>query len=89
MAKTKAGGKTRQHPPRAGKRLGLKATHGEKVHGGQILVRQRGTVYHPGKNVGCGRDFTLYALKDGDLIFTRKQEKVYLEIKDDGRKTSH
>jgi large subunit ribosomal protein L27 len=80
MATTKTGGKTRQQPPRPGKRLGLKVTGGQKVKAGNILVRQRGSTFHPGKNVGMGRDFTLYALKDGVVSFARKKGKKYIEV---------
>ncbi|MCX6724841.1 MAG: 50S ribosomal protein L27, partial [Candidatus Shapirobacteria bacterium] len=54
MAHTKAGGKTRQQTPRVGKRLGLKIFGGEKVKVGHIIVRQRGTKFHPGQGVGLG-----------------------------------
>jgi len=80
MAKTKSGGKTRQQPPRPGKRLGLKVAGGQKVKAGNILVRQRGSAFRPGKNVGMGRDFTLYALKEGLVSFIRKKGKKYIEI---------
>ena len=73
MAKTKAGGKTRQKPPRAGKRLGLKVAGGQKVKTGQIIIRQRGAKFHPGKGVGLGRDFTLFALQEGVVVFKKKQ----------------
>lgn len=81
MAKTKAAGKTRQLPPRAGKRLGLKISGGQKVKGGNILIRQRGTKFHPGEGVGMGRDFTLYALRDGVVEFVQKKGKKYLWLK--------
>ena len=71
MAHTKAGGKTRQQTPRVGKRLGLKIFGGQKVKSGQIIVRQRGTKFHPGEGVGLGRDHTLFALKDGLVEFKR------------------
>ena len=80
MAKTKSGGKTRQQPPRPGKRLGLKVSGGQKVKAGNILVRQRGSKFWPGKNVGMGRDFTLYALKDGVVSFIERKGKKYLNI---------
>ena len=80
MAKTKSGGKTRQQPSRLGKRLGLKITGGQKVKAGSILVRQRGSTFHPGENVGMGRDFTLYALKDGVVSFSQRKGKKYLKI---------
>jgi len=78
MAKTKAGGKTRQKTRRPGKRLGLKVFGGQKIIAGNILVRQRGTKFHPGEGIGMGRDFTLYALKDGILRFKKKEGKTYL-----------
>ncbi len=80
MAQTKSGGKTRQQPPRPGKRLGLKVSGGQKVKAGNILVRQRGSKFWPGKNVGMGRDFTLYALKDGVVSFIERKGKKYLNI---------
>lgn len=80
MAKKKAGGKTRQQTPRPGKRLGVKIFGGQKVRAGNILVRQRGTKFHPGKGVGIGRDHTLFALQDGILEFKKKRGKTYLNI---------
>jgi len=56
--------------------LGVKAYGGELIPAGSIIVRQRGTKFHPGKNVGCGRDFTLFALKDGVVEFNKRQRKV-------------
>lgn len=56
--------------------LGIKAYGGELIPAGSIIVRQRGTKFHAGKNVGCGRDFTLFALKDGVVEFTKSQRKV-------------
>ena len=73
MAHTKAGGKTRQITPRKGKRLGLKVSGGQKVTIGNIILRQRGTEYHPGAGVGIGRDHTLFALKDGIVNFKKKK----------------
>lgn len=69
MAKTKAAGKTRQQSPRPGKRLGLKVASGQEVSVGNILLRQKGTKYHPGSGVGMGRDFTLFALCEGTVQF--------------------
>lgn len=70
MAKKKAGGaKARQKPRVKGKRLGLKIAAGQTVSAGQILVRQRGTKIKPGKNVGMGRDHTLFAKKMGKVQF--------------------
>lgn len=72
MSKKKAGGKVRQQGNRSGKRLGLKVSGGEKVQAGNILIRQRGTSFHPGENVGVGRDHTLYATADGSVEFKKK-----------------
>ena len=58
------------------KRLGIKMFGGEAVIAGNIIVRQRGTKLHPGKNVGCGRDFTLFALKEGVVKFDKLHRKV-------------
>ncbi|KAL5473015.1 hypothetical protein EMCRGX_G027455 [Ephydatia muelleri] len=67
----KAGGSTRNGRKTAGKRLGLKCGDGECVHAGNIIVRQRGTLFYPGANVGIGRDHTLYSLVDGQVEFTK------------------
>ncbi len=75
MAHKKAGGSTRNGRDSNPKMLGLKHFGGEKVLAGNILVRQRGTKYHPGKNVGIGRDDTLYSLIDGILEFKRHGRK--------------
>ena len=58
------------------KYLGVKAYGGEFVSAGSIIVRQRGTKFHPGKNVGCGKDFTLFALTDGEVAFNKKNRRV-------------
>ena len=58
------------------KRLGIKMFGGEKILAGGIIVRQRGTKHHPGKNVGVGRDWTLFALKDGVVKFDKVHRKV-------------
>ncbi len=58
------------------KYLGIKAYGGERVSAGSIIVRQRGTRFHPGKNVGQGRDFTLFALCDGTVEFHKEQRTV-------------
>ena len=58
------------------KYLGVKAYGGEFVTAGSIIVRQRGTKFHPGKNVGCGRDFTLFSLVDGEVSFNKKNRRV-------------
>lgn len=71
MAHKKAGGSTRNGRDSCGKRLGVKRFSGENVSVGTILVRQRGNKFHPGENVGCGRDYTLFALKTGKVFFKR------------------
>ena len=80
MAKTKASGKTRQQSPRPGKRLGLKIYGDQKVKLGNIILRQRGTKFHPGTGVGMGRDFTLFALRDGIVQFKRHLGKKIVTI---------
>jgi large subunit ribosomal protein L27 len=72
MAHKKAGGSTRNGRDSESKRLGLKKFGGEAVIAGNILVRQRGTEYHPGKNVGLGRDHTLFAKANGVVLFEVK-----------------
>lgn len=72
MAHKKAGGSTRNGRDSHSKRLGVKRFGGELVHAGNILVRQRGTSFHPGENVGLGHDHTLYAKVDGQVVFSRK-----------------
>lgn len=69
MAHKKAGGSTRNGRDSHSKRLGVKKYGGERVLAGNILVRQRGTRFHPGANVGCGRDHTLFATADGIVKF--------------------
>jgi len=73
MAHTKSGGSTRLGRDSASKRLGVKRQDGQKVRAGEILIRQRGTKYHPGENVGKGKDDTLFALKQGVVQFREKQ----------------
>lgn len=80
MAKKKAGGKTRQKTPRVGKRLGVKIFGGQKVRAGNILIRQRGTKFHPGEGVGMGRDHTLFALREGILKFKKRLGKKVVSI---------
>lgn len=58
------------------KMLGVKVYGGQTINAGGIIVRQRGTKFHPGKNVGCGRDFTLFALTDGIVQFAKHTRKV-------------
>lgn len=75
MAHKKAGGSTRNGRDSESKRLGLKRFGGQQVQAGNILVRQRGTSFNAGVNVGIGRDHTLFALADGELRFTRRGPK--------------
>jgi len=72
MAHKKAGGSTRNGRDSHSKRLGLKKFGGEVVVAGNIIVRQRGTQFHPGANVSCGRDHTLFATADGQVKFEEK-----------------
>ncbi|MGL9769373.1 MAG: 50S ribosomal protein L27 [Sodalis sp. (in: enterobacteria)] len=72
MAHKKAGGSTRNGRDSESKRLGVKRFGGEFVNAGSIIVRQRGTHFHPGSNVGCGRDHTLFALTAGRIQFKAK-----------------
>jgi|TARA_B100000029_G_scaffold470041_2_gene508534 large subunit ribosomal protein L27 len=71
MAHKKAGGSSRNGRDSAGRRLGIKKYGGEKVIPGNIIVRQRGTKFHPGDNVGIGKDHTIFALVNGQVSFTR------------------
>ncbi|WP_045223035.1 50S ribosomal protein L27 [Desulfonatronum thioautotrophicum] len=82
MAHKKAGGSSRNGRDSAGQRRGVKRFGGQQVLAGNILVRQLGTKFHPGKNVGMGRDFTLFALTDGVVEFERylRQRKVKTRI---------
>ena len=75
MAHKKAGGSSKNGRDSESKRLGVKIFGGEKVVAGNIIVRQRGTRFHPGTNVGCGRDHTLFAKADGQVKFEKKGPK--------------
>ncbi len=75
MAHKKAGGSTRNGRDSISKRLGVKKFGGERVKPGNIIVRQRGTKFHPGLNVGMGKDYTIYALIDGIVKFERLDKK--------------
>jgi len=75
MAHKKAGGSSRNGRDSESKRLGVKIFGGQAVTAGSIIVRQRGTAFHNGPNVGCGRDHTLYALTDGVVKFVTKGPK--------------
>jgi large subunit ribosomal protein L27 len=75
MAHKKAAGSTRNGRDSESKRLGVKRFGGEVVKAGNIIVRQRGTKFHPGNNVGCGKDHTLFATADGKVLFETKGPK--------------
>ncbi len=75
MAHKKAGGSTRNGRDSNPKMLGVKRYGGQVVKNGEIIVRQRGTRFHPGKNVGLGRDFTIFAMIDGVVKFEYKDQK--------------
>ena len=71
MAHKKAGGSSRNGRDSEGRRLGVKKSGGQDVLAGNIIIRQRGTKYKPGKNVGLGRDHTVFALIDGKVMFSK------------------
>jgi large subunit ribosomal protein L27 len=75
MAHKKAGGSSRNGRDSESKRLGVKRFGGEEVTAGSIIVRQRGTRFHAGTNVGCGKDHTLFATADGKVVFETKGVK--------------
>ena len=75
MAHKKAGGSSRNGRDSESKRLGVKRYAGESVRAGNIIVRQRGSTFHPGHNVGMGRDFTLFAMSEGTVKFEVKGPK--------------
>jgi large subunit ribosomal protein L27 len=76
MATKKAGGSSRNGRDSAGRRLGVKKYGGQKVISGNIIVRQRGTKFHPGANVGIGKDHTLFAKCDGRVSFEKKGKNL-------------
>lgn len=82
MAHKKAGGSTRNGRDSESKRLGVKRFGGQLVSAGSIIVRQRGTKFHPGENVGCGKDYTLFAKMDGTVKFQIKglKKRQYVSI---------
>jgi large subunit ribosomal protein L27 len=82
MAHKKAGGSSRNGRDSESKRLGVKRYGGQLVPAGSIIVRQRGTQFHPGENVGCGKDHTLFATAEGRVLFHIKgpQKRRYVSI---------
>ncbi len=82
MAHKKAGGSTRNGRDSESKRLGVKRFGGEQVRAGNIIVRQRGTRFHAGENVQCGRDHTLFAVADGAVKFAVRgpKNRTYVDV---------
>ncbi|TRO97126.1 50S ribosomal protein L27 [Glycocaulis profundi] len=81
MAHKKAGGSSRNGRDSAGRRLGVKKSGGQAVIPGNIIIRQRGTKYYPGVNVGMGKDHTLFALAEGRVEFARKKDdRLYVNV---------
>lgn len=80
MAHTKAGGATRQKSNRRGKHLGVKVFGGQKVGNGNIIVRQKGSLFHAGVGVRRGRDFTLYAVKEGIVKYGQKLGRKMVSV---------
>ncbi|CAM9093043.1 unnamed protein product [Ectocarpus sp. 12 AP-2014] len=80
MAHKKGAGSTKNGRDSKSKRLGVKCFHGHKVQAGNILIRQRGISFEPGKNVGVGRDYTLYASVEGVVSFKKKKKKTFVSI---------
>ena len=81
MSKTKGAGSTRNGRDSQSKRLGVKAYDGTLVNAGTIIVRQRGTRFHPGENVGRGGDDTLFALVDGKVKFGQRRNRKLVDIR--------
>ena len=80
MATKKAGGSSRNGRDSIGRRLGVKKFGGEKVISGNIIIRQRGTKFHPGNNVGIGRDHTIFATIDGKVTFKKTRVRTYVSV---------
>jgi large subunit ribosomal protein L27 len=80
MAHKKGQGSSRNGRDTAGKRLGVKKFGGQTVVPGNIIVRQRGTTFHPGKGVGVGRDYTLFAIDAGVVKFIERQGRRYINV---------
>lgn len=80
MAKTKAKGKVSQKTPRAGKRRGVKLFGCQTAKTGNIIVRQKGTKFHPGEGCEKGRDFTIFATRNGTVVFKKKQGKNIVSV---------
>ncbi len=80
MAQKKGGGSSRNGRDSNSQRLGVKRFGGQLVKAGEILVRQHGTKFHPGLNVGCGSDYTLFAKAEGKVLFHSRRNRKYISI---------
>ena len=80
MAHKKAGGSSRNGRDSAGRRLGVKKFGGQVVISGNIIVRQRGTKFHPGTNVGIGKDHTIFATKNGKVFFKKTRTRTFISV---------
>ncbi len=80
MATKKAGGSSRNGRDSAGRRLGVKKFGGESVLAGNIIVRQRGTKFHPGDNVGIGKDHTIFAITNGKVKFKKTRVRTFVSV---------
>ena len=85
MAHKKGGGSSRNGRDSAGQRLGVKRFGGEKVSAGSIIIRQHGTKFHPGHNVGLGRDYTIYATIEGYVKFESRDGRKLISVYPEGR----
>ena len=82
MATKKAGGSSKNGRDSAGRRLGVKRSDGQEVISGNIIIRQRGTKYYPGDNVGMGKDHTIFALVPGNVEFSRgRNDRVFVSVR--------
>ena len=80
MATKKAGGSSHNGRDSIGRRLGVKKFGGENVLAGNIIVRQRGTKFHPGNNVGIGKDHTIFATKNGKVAFKKTRIRTFISV---------
>ena len=80
MATKKAGGSSRNGRDSIGRRLGVKKSGGQSVIAGNIIIRQRGTKFHPGNNVGIGKDHTIFATKNGKVAFKKTRVRTYVSV---------
>ena len=80
MATKKAGGSSKNGRDSAGRRLGVKKFGGQSVISGNIIVRQRGTKFHPGQNVGIGKDHTIFAIIDGKVAFKKTRTRTFISV---------